>query len=148
MLLPSLILQKPSSTLKSKEHSAVIERRLALWKHGDLNLVMKELQFIQKKFVSSRKAKSVKDISRTFARLVMQEKITAAIKLLDRESSTGLVTLSREVLKELEKKHPLAAEIREECLLNSPIDQIPPNIFDLINEQMIYDAALKTRNGC
>ena len=37
MVLPSLILQKPSSTSKSKEHSAAIERRLALWKQGDLN---------------------------------------------------------------------------------------------------------------
>ncbi|KAK2563765.1 hypothetical protein P5673_012766 [Acropora cervicornis] len=84
MVLPSLILQKPSSTSKSKEHSAAIERRLALWKQGDLNLLMKEVRFTQEKFVSSRKAKSVEDISRIFARLVMQGKITAAIKLLDR----------------------------------------------------------------
>ena len=48
--------------LKSKEHSEAIERRLALWKQGDLNLLMKEVRFIQEKFVSSRKAKSVEDI--------------------------------------------------------------------------------------
>ena len=77
----------------------------------------------------------------------MQGKITAAIKLLDRDSSTALVTRSQEVLEELEKKHSSAAEIREECLLNGPIDQIPPNIFDLINEQMIYNAALKTKGS-
>ena len=74
MVLPSLILQKPSSTSKSKEHSTAIERRLALWKQGDLNLLMKEVRFIEEKFVSSRKAKSVEDISRIFARLVMQGK--------------------------------------------------------------------------
>ena len=32
MVLPALILQKPSSTSKSKEHSAAIERRLKLWR--------------------------------------------------------------------------------------------------------------------
>ena len=90
MVLPSLIPQKPSSTSKSKEHRAAIERRLALWKQGDLNLLIKEVRFIQEKFVSSRKAKSVEDISRIFARLVMQGKITGAMKLLDRESSTAL----------------------------------------------------------
>ena len=147
MVLPSLILQRPSSASKSKEHSTATERRLALWKQGDLNLLVKEVRFIQEKFVSSRKAKSIEDISRIFARLVMQGKITAAIKLLDRESSTALVTPLREVLEELEKKHPSTAEIREECLLNGPIDQIPPNIFDLINKQMIYDAALKTKGS-
>ena len=31
--------------------------------------------------------------------------------------------------------------------MNGPIDQIPPNIFDLINKQMIYDAALKTKGS-
>lgn len=65
----------------------------------------------------------------------MQGKITAAIKFLDQESSTALVTPSREVLEEL-------AQIREECLLNGPLDQIPPNIFDLTNEQMIYGAGM------
>lgn len=147
MVPPSLIPQKPSSTCtsKSKEHSAAIERRLALWKQESLNLLMKEVRFIQEKFVSSRKAKSVEDITRIFARLVMQGKMTAASNLLDQESSTALVTPSRQVLEELEKKHPSTAEIREECLLNGPLDHIPPNIFDLTNEQMIYGAALKTK---
>ena len=108
---------------------------------------MKEVRFIQEKFVSSRKAKSVEDITRTFARLVMQGKITAAIKLVDRDSSTVLVTPSREGLEELKKKHPSAAEVREECLLNGPIDQIPPNIYDVINERKIYDVALKTKGS-
>ena len=40
MVLPTLILQKPSATSKSKEHSKAIERRLALWKQGDLNLLL------------------------------------------------------------------------------------------------------------
>ena len=47
MVLPTLILQKPSATSKSKEHSATIECRLALWKRGDLDLLLKEVWFIQ-----------------------------------------------------------------------------------------------------
>jgi hypothetical protein len=31
--------------------------------------------------------------------------------------------------------------------LNSPVDQITPNIFNLINEQLIYDAAMKTKGS-
>lgn len=77
----------------------------------------------------------------------MQGKIIAAIKLLDPDSSTILVTSSREILEELKKKHPSTAKVREECLLNGLIDQIPPNICDLINEQKIYDAALKTKGS-
>ena len=43
MVLPSVILQKPLATSKSKEHSVAIERRLALWRQGDLNMLMKEI---------------------------------------------------------------------------------------------------------
>ena len=86
MVLPSVILQKPSATSKSKEHSVAIERRLALWRQGDLNMLMKEIRFIQDRFVNSKRTRSVEDISRTFAKLVFQGKLTAAIKLLDKEN--------------------------------------------------------------
>ena len=42
MVLPSVILQKPSATSKTKEHSVEIERRLALWRQGDLNNYVNE----------------------------------------------------------------------------------------------------------
>ena len=48
MVLPTLILQKPSATSKSKEHCAAIERRLKLWRQGDLDLLLKEVRCIQK----------------------------------------------------------------------------------------------------
>ena len=146
MVLPSVILQKPSATFKSKEHSVAIERRLALWRQGDLNMLMKEIRFIQDRFVNSKRARSVEDISRTFPKLVFQGKLMAAIKLLDKESSSGLLNLSDEVLAQLKEKHPVPAEIEEECLLHGPVDLVAPGIklFDLINEQRIFDSALKT----
>jgi hypothetical protein len=47
----------------------------------------------------------------------------------------------------LKEKHPPSSEIEDECLLNGPLDRIPPNIFDLINELSIYDAAMKTKGS-
>ena len=90
-----------------------IERRIALWRQGDLNMLMKEIQFIQDRFVNSKRARSVEDISRTFANLVFQGRLTAAIKLLDKESSSGVLNLSDEVLAQLKEKHPFPAEIEE-----------------------------------
>ena len=147
MVLPPLILQKPSATSKSKEHSAAIERRLALWRQGDLNLLMKEVRFIQDRFVTSKKIRSTDDISRVFARLVLQGKLSAAIKFLDKESSAGLLDPSPEILEGLKEKHPPASEVKDESLLNGPVDRVPPSIYDLINEQMIYDAAMRTKGS-
>ena len=111
MVLPTLILQKPSATSKSEEHSAAIERRLALWKQGDLHLLLKEVRFIQGKFVNSKKARTVEDVSKVFSKLVLQRKLLAAMKLLDNESSSGLLDLSPDVLRGLHDKHPEAADI-------------------------------------
>ena len=145
MVLPSVILQKPSATSKTKEHSVAIERRFPLWRQGDLIMLMKEIRFTQDRFVNSKRARSVEDISRTFAKLVFQGKLTAAIKLLDKENLLGLLNLSDEVLAQLKEKHPVPAEIEEECLLHGPVDLVPPGIFDVINEQRIFDSALKTK---
>ena len=41
MVLPSVVLQKSSATTKSKEHSVKIERRLALRRQDDLNMLLK-----------------------------------------------------------------------------------------------------------
>ena len=109
IVLPSVILQNPSATSKSKEHSVTIERRLALWRQGDLNMLMKEIRFIQDRFVNSKRARTVENISRTLAKLVFQGKLTAAIKSLDKENSPGLLNLSDEVLAQLKEKHPVPA---------------------------------------
>ena len=85
-------------------------------------MLMSEIRFIQDRFVKSKRARSVEDISRTFPKLVFQGKLMAAIKLLDKESSSGLLNLSDEVLAQLKEKHPVPAEIEEECLLHGPVD--------------------------
>jgi hypothetical protein len=106
-----------------------------------------KVRFIQGKFKSLRKVRSVEDMSKTFAKLVMQGKITAAIKLLDKDSSSGLCNLSPEVIEELKQKRPIAAEVQKGTLLYGPLNYVPPNIFDLIDEQTIYNAAMKTKGS-
>ena len=147
MVLPTLNLQKSSPTCKSKEHSAAIELRLNVWWQGDLDLLLKEVRFIQGRFVNLKKARTVQDISKVFAKLAFQGKLSAAIKLLDSESPTGLLNLTPEVLEGLKGKHPEAADIADESLLYRPIDYIPPGVFDLIDEKMIFDAAKKKKKG-
>ena len=36
MVMPSLLLQKPSHKLKSKDHLRALERRLELWESGEV----------------------------------------------------------------------------------------------------------------
>ena len=88
--------------------------RLLLWKNGDLDLLMKEVRHIQKKFISSRKPLRTEDVSRIFAKLTMEGKISAALKFLETETSKGILSLTDDILEELKRKHPHAATIQED----------------------------------
>ena len=92
--------------------------------------------------MNSKKARTVDDISKAFAKLVFQGKLPAAIKLLDSESSTGLLNLTLEFLEGLKEKHPEAADIADESLLYGPIDYISPS-----EDKMIFNAATKTKGS-
>ena len=74
MILPTIMLQKPSARSKAKDHSRALERRLNLWKNGELELLMKEIRHIQKSFKASRKTRSPEDVARSFSKLVMEGK--------------------------------------------------------------------------
>ena len=49
MVLPSLLLQKPSATSKTKDHIENLIKRLALWKEGKIDELISEGKVIQKR---------------------------------------------------------------------------------------------------
>ena len=52
-----LMLQKPSSKSKAKDHSKYLEKRLKYWNEGDLDRVLSENREIQKKLRRSQEKK-------------------------------------------------------------------------------------------
>ena len=49
MILPNLLLQKPSAKSKSRDHTKALGLRLAMWKEGKIMEILKECSVIQKK---------------------------------------------------------------------------------------------------
>ena len=49
MIMPALLLQKPSRKSKTKEHVAYLDKRLKWWQDGQLDLLVREGAAIQKK---------------------------------------------------------------------------------------------------
>ena len=55
----------------------------------------------------------------------MQGKLSAAIKFLDKQASSGVLPLSREVISELKEKHSRAREATSGSLLFGPVFEMP-----------------------
>ena len=53
MVMPTLLLQKPSASSKSRDHKAALQRRLILWQKGDLKELMQECETLQKRLKDS-----------------------------------------------------------------------------------------------
>ena len=95
-----------------------------------------------------KQSRSREEIEKVFTRLMLQGKVTAALKFLDNEAaSCGILPLTPETLKSLKEKHPSPGRIQPFSLLNGPIDDVPSAYFDCIDEEMIYKAAMATRGA-
>ena len=144
--LPSLLLQKPSKNSKSKEHLRKLEERLALWRCGNITTLLEEGKVIQQRLAAGKR-RSAEDSAKAFAKLMLQGKINAALNLLSTESGGGVLQLSDPVIKSLVDKHPSPAPIQEDALLHGPVNRVPSNYFDTIDEQTIAKAAQLTKGA-
>ena len=85
MVLPSLILQKPHPLSKVKEHIECIERRLKLWKEGNIKELVKERQTIQQHLKNTtHQRRSEENLARSFSKLKFEGKIRAALRLISK----------------------------------------------------------------
>ena len=82
MIMPCLLLQKPSKDSKSKDHVNALKRRFSLWQNGELLELLRECDTIQKRIKSTLPKNTTEAVSNKIATLMKQGQINAAVKLL------------------------------------------------------------------
>ena len=147
MVLPSLLLQKPSAKSKAKDHSAALVRRLSTWQRGEIDELLREVKQIQQRFKKTKVKRSQEDVARIFSKLVMEGKVSAAMKFLDNEHSAGVLELNEKTINDLKEKHPQSEPLSEQGQLKGPIRTVPDHFFEPINEQEVLKATLKTKGS-
>ena len=145
MIMPALLLQKPSFKSKSKEHTLCLARRLELWQQGEFDGLLRECRTIQSTLTTARNVHN-EQLSKTFASLIFRGKVNAALRLLDEQSSGGVLPLSDDVYQDLRMKHPAAKPEDGSVMLQGEVPFVDPALFANINEATILKAAMKT-NG-
>ena len=147
MVMPSLILQKPSRNSKAKDHSEAIQRRMILWQSGDLLQLFKEAETIEKGQKDSIKQKSIAQLSKKFVEYVNKGNINSAIKRLSNDMESDILPLNDITLNLLKQKYSCESEADKQFL----IDDIPQYIhrikYGCIDVKVIGNTALRTRGG-
>ena len=98
MIMPALLLQKPSFKSKAKQHSECLKRRFTQWQNGDFDSLVREARTIQSKLPKSKVTSSPDYLAKTFSKLMLQGKVHAALMLLEKEFSNGILNLTDEVI--------------------------------------------------
>ena len=92
IVIPHLLLQKPHSRFKTKEHISCLGRRLKQWKDGDITNLLEEGTTIQARMLRpSHQKGNVKNRSKQFAHLVFGGKIKQATNMLSEEGKGGIL---------------------------------------------------------
>ena len=102
MLAFPLLLQKPSRDSKAKDHSTHLERRMKLWKDGNLDDLLSECRAVQQRINNPKKKTKEARKYRRFINLMEHGRISAALKCIGSQQASVL-DISEEVLDELRK---------------------------------------------
>ena len=145
--MPSLLLQKPTKTSKSKDHLAALERRMSLWTEGHLLELLREGETIQKSLASTNKRKTTGEISKKFVEQMQKGNINCAIKIITNNMQNGILPLNEQTLQLLKQKHPEATTASEEILLPDEPEIMYPIKYEKIDAELIRKAAIKTKGG-
>ena len=109
---------------------------------------MKESRAIQTKLTLNRtKAESEEQLSKVFTRHMLQGKVHAALKVLEKSSNLGVATMNEATFAALQKLHPEAKDAAQPTLAQGEIPYFDPVIFSNIDEDSISKAALRTRGS-
>ena len=136
-----------------------LQRRLNLWKEGDIANLLIEGRALQKSLVnfqpSHRDTTDDALTVRRFSKLMMEGRVRAALKLLSDDAHTGLLRLDetidtsgKTVRDVLDDKHPDPKPVHPEAVLgDADDDSFHPAIFDNITAESIRAAALHTQGA-
>ena len=88
-----------------------------------------EAETIQQRLESINNKKDIAQLSKEFLKLMSKGNINDA------------------TLNQLRQKHPDAKDVSQDILLEGEIPEVHPVIFEMIDEEMVKQAAIKTKGG-
>ena len=148
MLMPALLMQKPSRKSNAKQHSQYLAKRLDSWNAGKFDELMREGRDIQQKLRQTvRKDETPEHVAKVFARLIWEGKINPALRLLDKQESCGVAKLTDSTIEKLKELHPEAKAASENIMITGELPHFDPVLFTNIDESSIAKAAMRTRGA-
>ena len=128
-----LLLQKPSANSKSSDHVRYLEKRLLLWKEGNLEDLLSEGKTIQTRL--TRAKRKADNSEQRFVHLMEDGKVSAALRCIG-SLQCSVHQITADVLETLNEKHPPGQNAEDGSLIQGPFPKklVETVIFDSSEE--------------
>jgi len=147
-IMSHLLLQKPHFRTKQKENVEHLQRRLKLWRRGEILTLLCEGRLLQSRLHSRhQKDRKEKDKVRSFTDNMQNGNVKGAINILMTQEKASVLPLTTEVLAQLKNKHPPAEQIHIPSILPGVIQPINSILFAGLTGECIRTSALFTQGG-
>ena len=140
-----LMLQKPSPSSKNSDHIKYLKKRLEQWKNSSFDELLSECTAIQSRLI--RNKRKPEHVERVFARLMLQGKVSAALRWVTDNSETSVHDITDDIIKVLNGKHPKAQPASNKHIIEGNVPKVEPVIFDNIDGNTISRAAKDTKGS-
>ena len=147
MIMPNLLLQKPSKNSKAKDHLTALERTMQRWLKGNLMQLSHEGETIQKNLTQQLTKGDIGNFPKKFAALMRKGNANVAINLLTETMRNRILPLNNKTLNLLRLKHPDPKDAHVSVMLVDVAERIHPVKFEVIDAEMIRKTVMKTRGG-
>ena len=153
LLMPMLLLQRPSKNANRKILISHLDRRLTLWKDGLFFDLLHEGESIQARIPNSHSHASGtdSDLHRLFSQHMMNGNVNSALRLLVDQPSNPNSPSTSTVCEIFINKHPPPGPIFPDSILlketPSPSHDPHPVIFDAIDGQQIHRMSFRVHGA-
>ena len=147
VIAPVLLLQKPTKKSKNSDHTRILERRLKMWKDGDIEALVREVKSIQKPL--KYRSPSREHCTKRFVELMREGRVTEATAWLNPDRhTTGVKDCGDEsVLTDLLEKHPRAKPANSSFGRNGPTEPAMEVTFENLDGQTVFNCAKSLRGS-
>ena len=126
MIMPSLLLQKPSKESQSKDHLKALQWRIELWQSSHPLGLLQDSLTIQRNLKSAKAWKTVAKTSKNFVEEMQKENVNGPLKLLTVNIDHRTLPLNHDTISKLEMKHLQASAPDSIILLPDEAQNIHP----------------------
>ena len=120
---------------------------MILWQAGEFDKLVRGARYIQECYGSRRRSRTPEQVSKIFSKLMLEDKVNAAMRLLNQTNSGDVLSLSNEVLEELLKKHLASQPADESTLIRGEVPFVGPAVFANMDEASVARAAMYTKGA-